>query len=96
MNAELKQFIQKRNALHSDLTTNHKQWLKTNREISWLTEESRRTTWHRYLDFLKMPSMHGLLCAHFLVGSLTPLESLFCAMVEGTPAVAKVIKTPEK
>ena len=34
---------------HQDYN-NHKQWLKTNREITRLTEESKRATWHRLLD----------------------------------------------
>ena len=68
-------------AKESDLRTNRKQCLEMNHEITTLTEESKRATWHRHrIGFpnLKMPSKLGLLCAPYLVGSLTPLESLYC------------------
>ena len=115
MNAQLKQLIEKHNKLCRDLRTNHKQRLETNCKITRLTEEPKMANWHRHFEGfsnLKMPSGHGLLCAPYLEGSLTPLESPYCTKVECTPAivqmpqhsfkstqrsaVAKVTKTPGK
>ena len=54
MNAQLKQHIQKRNKLRSNLIANRNQWLETNREIIRHTEESKRASWHRHLDMISI------------------------------------------
>ena len=52
MKAQLKPLIQKRNKLRRVLRTNRKQWIETSREMTRLTEECKRATWHRHFDWI--------------------------------------------